>query len=210
MSTVSSSAIGREVGGMSPPEAFVDVKVAKLVEAADRGDFVEVDKQVREGVDVNAVGKDGVTPLFWQVYLRNLKATEKLLQVGANPNYQDVKRRASALSVAINANRPDILDLLLLYKGDPNLIGPNGESLLRQSVLHFHPECVRLLVDKYGADINAVSTDARTTPADVAIAMAEFDLVIYFIERGLKEDLQNLALRLQSSQILRLSDKKTN
>ncbi|MBO3273848.1 ankyrin repeat domain-containing protein [Pseudomonas schmalbachii] len=211
LSIMNSCAASREVGGMTSRDAFDDPRVVQMVEAASNGDFKEVDAQIKAGANVNAVGKEGITPLIWQVYLRNVRATEKLLQEGANPNYRDEKHHASALYLAVDAGRVDLLDILLRYKGDPNLLGPQGDSLLHKAVMSFCRDCVELLVER-GADVNIARADGDT-PANVAVGMAEFDLIVYFLEHGLHDNLQDLAFDLQSrvvppdSEAQRLKDK---
>ncbi|GGD12722.1 ankyrin repeat domain-containing protein [Halopseudomonas salina] len=196
LSGVSSCAAGQKVGGMTPQQAFSEPLVAELVVAATQNNFEKMDEKVQAGVDVNTIGADGVTPLIWQVYLRNTRGAEKLLKLGADPNYRDEKLRVSALYLAVDANRVDLLDVLLRYKGDPNLIGPNGDSLLHQAVMRFCAECVRLLVEKYHANVNVQGSNGDT-PANVAVGMGKFDLVVYFLQKGLNENLQNLALDVQ-------------
>lgn len=205
LSVVSSCAAGQKVGGMTPQQAFSDPLVAELVVAATQNDFQKVDEKVQAGADVNTIGADGVTPLIWQVYLRNVRGAEKLLKLGANPNYRGEKLHASPLYLAVGASRVDLLDVLLRYKGDPNLIGPNGDSLLHQAVIEFCEACVRLLVENYHANVN-VQCDNGDTPAKVAVAMGRFDLVAYFLQKGLNNNLQDLALSVQIRQVPAESD----
>ena len=139
---VNSCVANQEVGGMTAQQAFADPRVVQMVEAASAGDFKKVDAQIQAGADVNTIGKEGVTPLIWQVYLRNTGATEKLLQAGADPNYRDEERHASALYLAVDAGRVDLLKVLLRYKGDPNLMGPGGEPLLDTAISAMSSECI--------------------------------------------------------------------
>lgn len=88
---------------------------------------------------------------------------------------------------------------------DPNLIGPNGDSLLHQAVIEFCEACVRLLVENYHANVN-VQCDNGDTPAKVAVAMGRFDLVAYFLQKGLNNNLQDLALSVQIRQVPAESD----
>ncbi len=201
----------REVAGMTAQQEFSDPKVAQMVEAASAGDFKKVDAQIQAGADVNAIGKDRITPLIWQVYLRNVSGTEKLLQVGAKPNYRDEKDHLSALYIAADAKRADLLAVLLRYKGDPNLMGPNSEPLLDTAITAMSRECVNVLL-KSGANVNIVNSNGAS-PAESAVALGQFDLVILLLEHGLSHNLQDLALTVQnrdvppSSDAQRLKDK---
>jgi ankyrin repeat protein len=196
---VNSCAANQEVGGMTAQQAFADPKVAQMVEAASAGDFKKVDAQIQAGANVNAIGKDGVTPLIWQTYSWNIKAMEKMLQVGANPNYRDAKDHFSALYMAIEAKRADLLIVLLRYKGDPNLMDPNGEPLLDTAISALSSECVELLL-KSGADVNIVNSNGKS-PARSAVALGQFDLVILLLEHGLSRNLQDLALSVQNRDV---------
>ncbi len=45
-----------------------------------------MDQLIADGVDVNAKGKDNVTPLFWAFFDNKLPRFKKLLEHGADPN----------------------------------------------------------------------------------------------------------------------------
>lgn len=182
-------------GGMTVREAFPDSRVARMVEAASGGDLAAVDEQIRAGADVNYVGTDGLSPLLWVLVesrrRQDLSGAEHLLKVGANPNYRDEKRKASAMALAAGGDSPTILELLLKYKGDPNLMGPRNEPLLHIAVGQFRKENIDLLL-KYGADINIHQSDGDTA-ASKAAALGRFDLVAHFLDKGLSYNLQELA-----------------
>lgn len=178
-------------GGMTVREAFPDERLARLVEAVDRGDYAEADKQLKAGADVNMAGTDGVSALIWVMAGRNIKGTEYLLKIGADPNYRDKKDQFSAMYVAAGGDSPKFLELLLKYKGDPNLTGPDREPLLHTAVGQFREKNIEILL-KNGADVNGRGpTDS--TAAEKAAHLGRFDLVAYFLERGLTYNLQDLA-----------------
>jgi ankyrin repeat protein len=190
-------------GRMSVDEAFPDQRVARMVEAASRGDVGAVDAEIQAGADVNYVGTDGISPLLWvMVEARrrgDLKGLERLLKAGANPNYRDEKRKASAMALAAGGDRPRILELLLKYKGDPDLIGPAGEPLLHIAAGEFRRENIDLLL-QYGADIN-IHEGNGSTAAHVAARLGRFDLVAYLLEKGLTYNIQGLARSVEISHV---------
>jgi hypothetical protein len=44
---------------------FTDLKVIELCRAIEKEDLILIDKLIAEGTDVNAKGKDNMTPLLW-------------------------------------------------------------------------------------------------------------------------------------------------
>lgn len=200
-------AIETRIGGMPVRQAFPDERVAKLVEATVRGDYAEADKQLKAGADVNYIGTDGLSPLLWVIYeghrAHNYRGTQYLLKAGANPNYRDAKQKRSAMYYAAGGDSPELLELLLKHKGDPNLLGAFNEPLLHAAVGEQRKENIELLL-KYGADIN-ILRDGRTA-ADHAVALGQFDLVALFLEKGLSYDLQGLAKGVESRHVPPNSD----
>src|SRR5712692_3229535 len=190
-------------GGLTVREAFRDERVAHMVEAASRGDLGAVDAQIRAGADVNYMGTDGISPLLWVLvegrHAHNLKGAEHLLKAGANPNYRDEKRKASAMALAAGGDSPQILELLLKYKGDPNLIGPRGEPLLHIAAGEFRKENIDLLL-KHGADIN-MHESTGTTAAQTAVRLGRFDITAYLLEKGLSYNLEGLAKSVEARRV---------
>lgn len=190
-------------GGMTVRDAFPDERVAKLIEAIG-GDYAEADRQLKAGADVNMVGTDGISPLLWVFGTKNVKGTEYLLKAGANPNYRDAKRGTSAMSIAAGGDRSDLLELLLKYKGDPNLLGERDAPLLHIAVRQVRKENIDLLL-KYGADINS-SWGPNSTAAQDAARLGRFDLTAYLLERGLNARLDKLAQTVEQRRVPPNSD----
>lgn len=185
------------VGGRSARDTFVDERVASLVIAVSKGDYVESDKALKSGADVNAVGAEGMTPLLWVMGTTlNVSKIEYLLKGGANPNYRDAKTLVSPMYLAAGGNRPDVLELLLKYKGDPNLAGPRGETLLMVSMAQFWDNNLELLL-RNGADIDR-KDDTGSSVAAKAVSYGRYDLVAKFLELGLNQDPQSLARTVES------------
>lgn len=178
-------------GGKTVQEAFSDERVAAIITATSNGDFAEADRWRKSGADVNAIGGDGVSPLIWIMSTTlDTSKIEYLLKAGADPNYRDERRKGSAMYLAAGGNRPDILELLLKYKGNPNL-ERNDQTMLMVAVSQFREKNVELLI-KYGANINAANKHGDTV-ADEAVIVGRFDLVAKFLNLGLNNELQHLA-----------------
>lgn len=67
-------------------QVFHDPEVLKLVIAAEKGDIATLQQMIQDGVDVNAQGANGETPLLRSIYAKNRASFKLLLDHGANPN----------------------------------------------------------------------------------------------------------------------------
>ncbi len=209
---VNAGCLEARVGNMSAQEAFSDERVARMVSAAVSGDLSEVDQQIKAGANVNAIGKDGISPLLFVLINRQLKGAQHLLKAGANPNYKAALRNGSAMALAAGGNWPEALELLLKHGGDPNMRGlNNNEPLLFIAVSQFRKENIDLLL-QHGADINihigGKFSNADDTAADEAMALVRFDLAAYLIERGLNYNVQRMAATAEISKVPPISEQQ--
>lgn len=182
------------LGGMTVNEAFPDREVAAMVAAAARGRSEEVEAAVRNGANVNYVGKQEMTPLEWVMTTRNLEGLEALLRLGADPNLKD-SRGYSATWMAAGADDPRILGLILSHRGDPTIVGPRGQSALEIAVEQQREENLRALL-RAGADVNQHSEFGESA-ATTAVAMGRFDELVFILNQGYNYDLQGLAARVE-------------
>jgi ankyrin repeat protein len=188
------------LGDRTIRETFADERIASFVTAVSDGDYTIADKLIKAGADINAVGAEGISPLLWiMITTLDVRKIDFLLKEGANPNYRDAKNHASAMFFAAGGERPDILELLLKNKGDPNLLGPRDENLLMIAMGQFREKNIELLL-KYGADINRADRHKKTVGNDAA-AYGRFDLVAHFLDLGLSYDLQGLGRTVEISKV---------
>jgi ankyrin repeat protein len=184
----------------APREIFSDERVAAFVTAVGDGDYTVAEKLISAGADVNVIGDDGVSPLLWiMLSTLDVHKIEYTLKKGASPNYRNAPREVSAMYFAAGGDRPDILELLLKSKGDPNLIGPRDESLLMIAMGQFREKNIELLL-KYGADINRADRHKHTVASDAA-AYGRFDFVAHFLDLGLSYDLQGLGKTVEMRKV---------
>ena len=120
------------------------------------------------------------TPLQEACYLENPYYVEKLLENGADPNYPKLKEGAtnllplrlatgySTVNINYTQNAAKIVEMLLEYGADPNVILPRGRTCLIDIVAlnpkyynEYHYEIVKLLVE-YGTDISIKDQDGFT------------------------------------------------
>ena len=139
-------------------EFFDDPKVVALCKAIEARDLEEIDRLVAEGTDVNAKGKDNMTPLLWvfpgdhwalQGDMPESSSSQalfkRLLEYGADPNVEvtsnfNTKKSSipgyyinpgdSVLHLVAEAEHPNYFEYAMQHGGDPNLIRANGSSPL--------------------------------------------------------------------------------
>jgi ankyrin repeat protein len=166
-------------------EVFADnPKTLELACAARQGRTKRIDELVRQGANVNSVGKEEITPLWWAAFAENYDGFLALLEKRANPNQQ----RSNGLPVmhlVANCKDPRFLEAALKYGGDPNLIDRRtGETPVFPAALGGFQRHIDLLLSA-GANLNAQKATTGETPSMVAIgARADYHLVYRFFDAG--------------------------
>lgn len=72
--------------GWKAEDYFTDPQVIALCHAIEANDIAEMERLVKAGADVNAQGKDKMTPLLWAFPDNHLPRFKWLLERGADPN----------------------------------------------------------------------------------------------------------------------------
>lgn len=186
------------VAGNTVNQVYNDAKVTAMINAAMEGRTQDVAKLASQGADVNSVGTDGTTPLFWAINARNWKGAEALLQAGADPNLGTKKSRGVTPTLFLaGGNSPEGLSLILRYGGDAK---GDSQSDVRRRPLFMAAsqgrlENIKLLVAA-GADINDHDSYGDS-PAQFAVAMAHFEIVAWMLDHGYNYDLNALAKGVQ-------------
>lgn len=181
-----------ELGGMKAEDAFTDAKTAAFVKAVSKNDFSQADALLAQGVDINTVGTEGITPLLWVMLTeRSVKSTEYMLRNKADPNYVVPERMVSAMYFVAGGNRKDLLELVLKYGGNPNLVGPRDQSMLMVAITQRREEYFDMLL-AHGAELNWRNRHGDSAPWQT-LTPGRFDWTLYFLEKGYNNDLQDLA-----------------
>lgn len=167
-------------------QLFRDKDVLALVEAAERGDVATIDRLVQQGVDVNARGKSGATPLLRALVARSKKGYSALLKHGADPNLQDY-RGNTITHIAAEAPDPFWLSEALEHGADPNSINTDHPFCPNSTPMYYaiydeRTENVKLLIEA-GANLNH-QNDYGRTPLHIASAQGDFDIVLELLEAG--------------------------
>jgi len=170
-------------------EFYSDKKTIALVRAAGKGDIKRIDALVSEGVDVNARGKDGFTPIMGALARLNLAGVKRLLQLGANPNVT-VIGGDSAISLAAKIDDPRFLQAMLEYSGDANYVNPRTAwSLLHEATISYRMKSVELLT-QHGANLNVQDRNGET-PLMLASNLNRYVIAYYLLQHGADYKLTN-------------------
>jgi ankyrin repeat protein len=173
-----------KLAGKSTEDVFPDSRVVNLVEAVADNDTNRAKALLAEGVDINAAGEAGLTPLIWMIGQHNNKAIHLLLELGADPNKSWQQGENPVYMAASDGNLP-LLTMLLDYHGDPN--SPAHErSAMMIAMTQLHFDCAQLLV-KRGADINFHTGVVSSIIAPLSVG--HFDWVVWMLENGYSHDL---------------------
>ncbi len=185
---------GATMGHFKLNKEIPNAKDRELILAAARGEVNKMDRLIAEGANVNAVGPNGVTPLFWVTGQPeiNYRGLEALLRHGANPNY--VPPFGSGLygdsMTYLLGSGDDIeaLKLVLKYGGNPNIIDPednasgNHQTVLIAAAQNGFIDNMKLLL-KYGANIEGIDATGMT-PLLWAIFNRQYETAYYLLEQG--------------------------
>ena len=110
---------------------FEDPQVIALCHAIEADDLAEIDRLVAAGANLNAKGKDNMTPLLWAFPDRKLKRFTRLLELGADPNvaiasdlgtHHGFGAGDSVTHMACATEFPSYFEAVFQHGGDPNLI----------------------------------------------------------------------------------------
>jgi len=177
---------------------FTDPLVIALCHAIEAADLVEMERLVKAGADVNALGKDKMTPLLWAFPDSNLPRFLWLLEHGANPNVvvegdfntrQRIGRGDSVTQLACKTGFPGYFEAVFDNGGDPNLrhTGVLGFSrtplftVITRASGGKKKKVARLI--ECGADMSAYSLGV--TPVMEAVAWGgQFDLALMMLNAG--------------------------
>ncbi|GJL95325.1 MAG: hypothetical protein DHS20C05_17300 [Hyphococcus sp.] len=130
----------------------------RLTKASARGNVDEMDRLVAKGADIDFVGKDGITPLYWLMVTEkypNKVGFQHLVDLGADPLRFHTPSGRTAFLISARHPDPDYLTILLKSGVDPNFKHPKEPSLptaLYHAIFSRNFEHIQLLLN-YGADI---------------------------------------------------------
>ncbi len=111
-------------------------------------DAKKVMKLIRQGADVNELGREGLTPLMMAISTGQFALVKMLIEDGADPNTLS-EDGSSALSMAIVADGDKIVQYLLAHGAEVNLANYNEETPLMEALYCENPshKIISILLD---------------------------------------------------------------
>lgn len=188
--TIAASANELVLSGKAAQDAFKNEGVVWLLEAVIKGDKSEAKSLIANGVNINAVGEGGVTPLLWMELNRDVNAVGLLLDLGADPDKYIQRPPGESgfgppVWMAAGAGQREILEVLLAHGGNPNLIFGTDTPLM-MAVQESHLDCAELLLS-HGADINLPV--GPVTALTETMIHAQFADAVWVLNHGFSRDL---------------------
>jgi ankyrin repeat protein len=133
-------------------------KILTLHDAIDAGKIREVERFIKNGVDVHDIDDWATTPLEHAVEVGNIEIVKILLNAGADM-YFGVG--CSPVEDAIKTARIDIMKVFIDAGLDINYQLEGGFTFLIEAILTSNLDIVKFLVEK-GANINAIRRDGKS------------------------------------------------
>lgn len=184
--------------GWKAEDYFDDPKVIALCHAIEANNIGEIDRLIAAGANVNAKGKDNMTPLLWAFPDKKLACFTRLLELGANPNvaiksslntHGGLAAGDSITHIACKTEFPGYFEAVFSHGGNPNLIKNGvikGDTPLFSVITGSGSNKmvkVKLLINK-GADLNHIN-GLWATPAMQAVGWGgQFDVALMVLTAG--------------------------
>lgn len=192
--------------GIKAKRFFSDPKVIELCLAIESNDRSKVELLIKQGVDVNALGRGNTSPLFWAFANNNLGVFEQLLEYGADPNIimttavwdlLESERGWVMADLAVThyaciTQKPGFFEAVFAHRGDPNLVAfRNNDGVGRTPIFlviewnaRDKPEKAKQLI-KIGADINH-TIGGGMTPVMIALGAhrCELNVALELLKAG--------------------------
>jgi hypothetical protein len=175
---------------------FNDPQVIALCEAIRANDLDAIRRLIREGANVNALGKGNMTPLLWAFPDNKIDRFRLLLENGANPNVYiesnlgvpNAFQAGDSVTHMVCRTYFEYFDAVFDHGGDvnfPSKVPMNvGETPIFTLIRYGGPDKrqkLKKLIDK-GADI---SLCVETTPAILSTSFGgQYELTLQLLEAG--------------------------
>lgn len=201
------------VVGWKAEDYFDDPQVRALCGAIERNDIEELERLIESGVNVNSLGKDGMSLLLWAFPDRKIERFECLLHHGADPNvifesdfgvppsrpfhpyphggqhFEDRGCHAGQSVTFLAARSPMLgyLKAVLAHGGDANIVDKKTkEAPLDLAASRFTldgPERVSLLVS-HGADMERYCQYRQGYPLMLAVKDGRYETALSLLKLG--------------------------
>ena len=157
---------------------------SEVADAARQGDAAGVRTLLESGAstELNAHGRDGMTPLLWAAQANDLEIARLLLRAGADANLGN-RYGITPLWLAATNRSPSLVTLLLEHGADASVGMPHGETPVMAAARSGDAESIRLLIAA-GADPNVAETTLGETALMWAAAEDQADAIRALVAGG--------------------------
>ncbi len=182
--------------GWEPEDFFNDSAVIELCDAIEANDIEKMKRLIAGGVDVNAIGEGGATPLLWAFVDNQPERFQLLLEHGADPNVKTTTRLNAPNAFAVGDSVTTLAaqsyfvgpyEAVLQHGGDPSIVGPHKQPLLHMIVSAPISQELKkkriLMAVEYGADWNQRGMNGTIVNTAVA-AFQQWELALWLLESG--------------------------
>ena len=161
--------------------------IGKLGKSLASNDLNEAKNFIKdENFNINMPDKDGRTLLIASIMSENYAITEKLLKLGANPNFlHDTYKSKSAMGWAAAYKDDSYLKLLLQYDGDVNLLNEKQRPYpypIYNAIAVNSMGNLRFLIEN-GANTDVVDKTGLT-PIMLASTAGKWEMIMMMLEAG--------------------------
>lgn len=154
----------------------------RLVNAIVEQDPDAVEVLLATGVDVNTPRADGATALLWAAHWDDLDTVDKLLLAGADPNAAD-DHGVTPLDRAAENGSSTVVERLLVGGARATTVQVSGLTPLMIAARTGNEQVVKALLS-HGADVNARTTETRSTALMWAVAESHVSVVDALLDAG--------------------------
>lgn len=118
--------------------------------AVAKSNINEIERQVKNGTNVNSLAGDGLATLHWAIANEDLEPMKKLFELGADPNVRAIQG-ATPIMNAVQSNKINHLNLLLKSGAQINARDNRGFTALHRAAEMGQLDIVQILLSN-GAD----------------------------------------------------------
>ncbi|MFT4557350.1 MAG: hypothetical protein ACI93T_001490 [Porticoccaceae bacterium] len=182
--------------GWAADHFFNNAQVVQLCGAIEAGNTERIEELINDGVDIDAVGRENVTPLLWALMDSQFECFKLLLEHGANPNVElhshlnargEIRPGDSVMQLSAGLRDIRYLETLLDTQGDANLIAEtSGNTVVHRVIASFARDKkarIGLLV-KHGCNLDVLN-NSDFTPAIMAVRLGgQFGIAVTLLRAG--------------------------
>lgn len=163
--------------------------------AAKRGDNSAIERQLQRGISVDALDREGKTPLMWAVEFgrAGLSTLRLLIANGANVNAVSTEFQQTPLGLAASCGQPDIVRFLLDAGANPCFVDRFGCNAVASAISDDpgHLEILETLLQA-GASPD-ISDHDEAGPLFFAMRYGNFQAARHLLKYGARRELVELS-----------------